>query len=124
MHIRAPRLQLYGCFLVCCADGSFTEFLNSEHGKQGLRAFVYHPGGVPTDLALTMPKHLHSLLVDQPALAGGYTVWLTTPAADFLKGRYSSCCWDIDELVAKKDEIEAKNLLTCGITGLNAGAAQ
>ena len=98
--------------------------MNSEHGNQGLRAFAYHPGGVPTDLALTIPKKLHAMLVDKPALAGGYAVWLTTPAADFLKGRYSSCTWDIDALMVKKSEIEEKNLLTCGITGLNAGAAQ
>jgi len=107
-----------------CADDSFTEFLNSEHGKQGLRAFVYHPGGVPTDLALTMPKQMHALLRDKPELAGGYVVWLTTPAADFLKGRFSSCTWDIDELVTKKSEIEEKNLLTCAVTGLTARAAQ
>ena len=77
-----------------------------------------------TDLALTMPQKLHGMLVDKPALAGGYVVWLTTPAADFLKGRYSSCTWDIDALVAKRSEIVENNLLTCGITGLNAGVAQ
>lgn len=57
-------------------------------------------------------------------MAGGYTIWLTTPAADFLKGRYSSCTWDIDALIAMKTEIEKKNLLTCGVRGLTAGAAQ
>lgn len=65
-----------------------------------------------------MSKDMHALLVDKPALAGGYSVWLTTPAADFLKGRYSSATWDIDALILKRDEIEKGNLLTCGIAGL------
>ena len=71
-----------------------------------------------------MPERLHSVLVDQPTLAGAYTVWLTTPAADFLKGRYSSCTWDVDELESKKSEILEKNLLTNGVTGLTAGAGE
>jgi NAD(P)-dependent dehydrogenase (short-subunit alcohol dehydrogenase family) len=105
-------------------DPWFTEFLHAEYGKQGLRAFAYHPGGVPTELALNMPKNMHYVLTDKPALAGGYSVWLTTPAADFLKGRYSSCTWDIDYLIPKQGEIEEGNLLTCGITGLTAGPFQ
>jgi hypothetical protein len=71
-----------------------------------------------------MPVHLHYIFIDKPELAGGYTVWLTTPAADFLKGRYSCARWDIDELISKRGEIEKDNLLVCGITGLNAGVAQ
>jgi hypothetical protein len=71
-----------------------------------------------------MPKEVHALLMDKPALAGGYAVWLTTPAADFLKGRYSSCTWDVDDLIAKQSEIEKNNLLTCAITGLTAGVVQ
>ena len=77
-----------------------------------------------TDLGSNTPKHLHRHLVDKPAFAGGYCVWLTTPAADFLKGRYSSCTWDIDEVITKKEEIEKNNLLICGVTGLTAGAWQ
>jgi hypothetical protein len=77
-----------------------------------------------TELAMNMPKDMHGLLIDKPELAGGYAVWLTTPAADFLKGRYSNATWDVDVLTSRREEIESKNLLICGITGLNAGAAQ
>jgi hypothetical protein len=71
-----------------------------------------------------MSKDVHQFLIDKPALAGGFTVWLTTPAADFLKGRYSSCTWDVNELVSKKEEIEKHDLLRSGITGLTAGPVQ
>ena len=70
-----------------------------------------------------MPEFMHHVLTDQPALAGGYTVWLTTPAADFLKGRYSSCTWDVDELLTKKSEILDKNFLISGMTGLSLGGS-
>jgi hypothetical protein len=98
--------------------------LNTELGENGLRAFSYHPGGVMTDLASGMPKELHHVLMDKPALAAGYAVWLTTPAADFLKGRYSSCGWDVNQLVAKKQEIEKGGLLISGVTGLTAGPSK
>lgn len=83
-----------------------TEFLSNVHWTQGLRAFAYHLGEVPTKLVLSMSKRLHCLLVDKPALPRGPTIWLTNTAADFLKGRYSSCTRDIDVRVAKKGEIE------------------
>ena len=44
--------------------------------------------------------------------------------ADFLTGRYSSATWDVEEVIGRKEEIEKGGLLRCGITGLNAGAAQ
>ena len=90
----------------------------SEHGKQGLRAFAYHPGAVPTELAYKMANAAHVILVDKVELSGAFTVWLTTPEAGFLKGRYSSANWDVDELLTMKDEIEKDNLLTCGVTRL------
>jgi hypothetical protein len=74
-----------------------------------------------TELASAMPKDLHQVLTDKPALAAGYAVWLTTPEADFLVGRYSSCGWDVNQLVAKKAEILKGGLLVAGVTGLTAG---
>jgi hypothetical protein len=44
-------------------------------------------------------------------------VWLATAEADFLKGRFVYVNWDIDELMEKKEEILAKNLLTLTIRG-------
>lgn len=47
-----------------------------------------------TKLAGAMPKSTHHMLNDSPELAGSYALWLaTSPSADFLRGRYSSCKW-------------------------------
>jgi hypothetical protein len=40
-------------------------------------------------------------LSDSPDLAGGFCVWLATQsAADPYRGKYLSCRWDVDEMVA------------------------
>lgn len=47
-----------------------------------------------------MPKDVHHILVDTPALAGGFVLWLVvTEEAMKLAGRYSSANWDVRELV-------------------------
>lgn len=71
-----------------------------------------------TKLALGMHSSTHQYLVDTPELAAGYSLWLaTSEAADFLRGRYSSANWDIEELVSKRGEIEDKNQLWTRVVG-------
>ena len=50
-------------------------------------------------------------------LAAGVAVYLASPAARYLGGRYMSANWDVKELEARKDEIVQKNLLTLGLKG-------
>lgn len=38
----------------------FTEFLCAEYARQGVVAYSVHPGGVPTELALNMPKETYA----------------------------------------------------------------
>ncbi|KAL8278931.1 hypothetical protein RQP46_008600 [Phenoliferia psychrophenolica] len=99
------------------AINRFTEFLHYEY-SESVRAFAYHPGGVMTKLAGNMPKGMHHMLSDAPELAGCYALFLATqPKADFLRGRYSSCKWDVDELVARTSEVLEKNLLFTVVAG-------
>jgi hypothetical protein len=44
-------------------------------------------------------------------------VWLASPEAEFLRGRYVWANWDIEELKAKKDVILNENLLMMGLRG-------
>jgi len=103
----------------------FTQFLDAEYGStssfgaEGLRALCFHPGGIPTELAQNLPKFMldnwRDNGHDSPDLSGGFTAWLLTPEADFLRGRYASATWDVDELVAKKQDILDKDLLKCRV---------
>lgn len=87
------------------------EFVNVDHGEDGIKCFAIHPGGVPTDLAKNMPKDIHAYLVDEPELAAGFIVWLSSGKADWAKGRYLSCNWDVNELLQMKDQIIKDDLL-------------
>lgn len=67
----------------------------------------------------SMPAETHSFLNDTVELAAGYSLWLATQGAkvDFLRGRYSSAKWDVDELLEREQEIREKNLLWTRVVG-------
>ena len=53
------------------------------------------------------------------SLPADFMVWLASPEAAFLKGRYVWANWDVDEMLARKEEIEADlSLLTMTLEGL------
>lgn len=87
------------------------EFINIDHGEDGVKCFAIHPGGVPTTLAKNMPEAIHSSLVDKPELAAGFIVWLCSGKADWATGRYLSSNWDVNELLQMKDQIINDDLL-------------
>jgi hypothetical protein len=51
------------------------------------------------------------LIVDSLELPGGFVAWLTKGERTWLNGRYVSATWDVDELLAKKQEIVDGDLL-------------
>src|SRR5271169_2515792 len=77
-------------------------------------AVALHPGIVMTDMVLSGAE---KFATDSPELAGGVALWLTTTEAEFLNGKYMSANWDVDEVVAKKEEILDEKLLTLGLSG-------
>lgn len=87
------------------------EFVQSDHDEDGIKCFAVHPGGVATDIGLSMPGHMHEYLVDDPNLAASFAVWLCSGDADWAKGRYLSANWDIREFTALKNEILQDDLL-------------
>jgi NAD(P)-dependent dehydrogenase (short-subunit alcohol dehydrogenase family) len=76
----------------------------TEHSS--IRAVSVHPGIVPTALS-----SLGKLALDSVELAGHFNLWLASPRAAFLQGRYVTANWHVDELEAHKDEILSENLL-------------
>ena len=47
----------------------FTEFLDAEYARSGLVAIMLNPGGVKTQLALSMPDWMQAILTDTVELA-------------------------------------------------------
>ena len=87
------------------------EFVQNDHGEDGIKCFALHPGGVATELGRSMPAERHKNLVDDPELAACFAVWLCSGEADWAKGRYVSAKWDVGELSAFRDTIVAEDLL-------------
>ncbi|KAL1800971.1 hypothetical protein ACET3X_001313 [Alternaria dauci] len=111
-----PQSSSYGPAKL--ASLRFTEFIAQDHGesKDGMVAIAVHPGGVQTELALSMPGHMHGWLVDTPELAGDTLAWLGNERREWLSGRYVSACWDMEELEKKREEIVRGNLLKMQLT--------
>ena len=93
------------------------EFVQNDHGEDGVKCFAIHPGGVATELGHNMPEHMHEYLVDEPDLAASFAVWLCSGEADWAKGRYLSANWDVTGLTALKDEILRDDLLVNRLRG-------
>lgn len=91
------------------AINRITDFIQVEYPN--VRAFTYHPGCVKIELSAQLPENMMHMLMDTPELAAGYCVWLTTQQADFLRGRYSDCTWDVNELMKNANLIVEKDLL-------------
>ena len=93
------------------------EFVQVDHGEDGIKCFAVHPGGVATELGLNMPEGMHAYLIDTPDLAAAFVVWLCSGKADWAKGRYLSATWDVDELTALQERILRDDLLVNWLRG-------
>jgi NAD(P)-dependent dehydrogenase (short-subunit alcohol dehydrogenase family) len=87
------------------------EFIQTDHGSDGVKCFAIHPGGVATDLGKSMPEAMHAYLSDSPELAACFAVWLCSGAADWANGRYLSANWDVDALHRIRSTILDSDLL-------------
>jgi NAD(P)-dependent dehydrogenase (short-subunit alcohol dehydrogenase family) len=79
-----------------------------------ITAISLHPGLVPG--AMTRPEFKH-FEPDTPELVGGISLWLASDEAHFLSGRVVTSNWDVEDLVARKDEIVGKGLLQMQLAG-------
>jgi hypothetical protein len=59
----------------------------------------------------------HKADLDLVSLPASFNVWLASPEARFLKGKFLWANWDVDELKAQAKEIEAGTQLSIGLVG-------
>jgi NAD(P)-dependent dehydrogenase (short-subunit alcohol dehydrogenase family) len=94
---------------------AFTKVMQALHSEVDLmegkpiRIHYFNPGAVFTPgVAKIMDKEgLGAFPYDDIRLPGGFAVWLASPEAEFLKGKFVMSNWDVDELIALKDKYAA-----------------
>lgn len=94
----------------------WTESLNEEHADDGLVAFCVNPGAIKTQMTINEPEELRNRLPHKPEIAGDTIAWLAAERREWLGGRYVSCPWNMEELVARREEIVAQDKLKLRMT--------
>lgn len=91
--------------------------------EPSMRIINLHPGVVYTSAVerASAGRGRDLPIWDDPSLAAHMALWLSSPAAAFLHGRFIWANWDADELVARREEILSEHgLLKVGITGVKS----
>lgn len=105
----AATVTIPGESSYCMSKAAMHRMVDSLTAEYPLiRAFSLNPGIVR---AGTVPSAFLPFAHDTPELTGGMTLWLSGKRADFLKGRWVSVNWDVEEMQKHKDEVEEKELL-------------
>ncbi|KZV67931.1 NAD(P)-binding protein [Peniophora sp. CONT] len=116
-HLRSPALMDY-CISKHTLD-RFVEILALDYSE--LNFYAVHPGAIKTEGATKTLSDmgLEEAFVthDTVELAAATFLWLTARNAEFLNGRYIQATWDLNEVLAKKDEIVRDNLLVTKLAG-------
>ena len=66
----------------------------------------------------------HEADIDLVSLPASFNVWLASPEARFLKGKFLWANWDVDELKARAKELETSTQLSIGLVGWPFGDAK
>ncbi|EXJ89797.1 hypothetical protein A1O3_02864 [Capronia epimyces CBS 606.96] len=82
-----------------------------------LSVFHIQPGVVDTDMNKEAGGVAAVGFSDHVSLPASFNVWLASPEARFLKGRFLWTNWDVDELKAQAKEIEAGTRFKIGLVG-------
>jgi NAD(P)-dependent dehydrogenase (short-subunit alcohol dehydrogenase family) len=111
--VRVPLLSSYGASKAALARWS--ELISVDVPEQVARFISVHPGAVKTEMGIK--SGLDGVFPStDPELAGDFVVWAVTEEAKFLSGRFAWVNWDVEQLVAKKEEIMAKDLLRTSLS--------
>ncbi|KAH8711857.1 hypothetical protein GQ44DRAFT_690065 [Phaeosphaeriaceae sp. PMI808] len=86
--------------------------LQAEHPE--LRVVCLHPGVVNTGVVRDSKV---AGMADDVSLPAGVMVWLASPEAAFLKGKYIWANWDVSEMKERAEEIAKGDLLTMKLGG-------
>ncbi|KAI0036336.1 NAD-P-binding protein [Vararia minispora EC-137] len=104
-HLRVPGSSDY--IISKHAVNRLAELVSLEYPD--VKVYSVHPGVVASQQAREAATSFPA--IDPPELMAATAMWLTMRNAEFLSGRFINATWDLNEVVAKKDEVVRENLL-------------
>ncbi|KAN0120379.1 NAD(P)-binding protein [Hyaloscypha variabilis] len=106
-----PGLSSYHASKVAALK--YFEYVHAENPH--LFLIHVHPGCLRTAADSKCPEGTTGIGYDKGALCGDAVVWVVSPEARFLNGKYIWVNWDVDELKAMSSDIEKSDKLTLGV---------
>ncbi|KAF2161590.1 hypothetical protein M409DRAFT_58983 [Zasmidium cellare ATCC 36951] len=106
IQLTVPGMGLYNASKM--AMTSLVHHLHEEAQVQGqkVRVFTFHPAfGFTPGARDVLGLREGQFDYDDLTLPAHYAVWLCSPEADFLRGRYTWAHWDVEEMKEKREEI-------------------
>ena len=92
--------------------------------RSDLTVVSAHPGAIETAMMEEAGANNEMLVrarkdgfMDEESLPGHFFVWLSTPDAAFLAGKWVWANWDVEQLIERKEEITGSDLLTSVVQG-------
>jgi NAD(P)-dependent dehydrogenase (short-subunit alcohol dehydrogenase family) len=104
--VRVPGLSSYGASKAALARWS--ELVSVDVPETTARFISVHPGALKTEMGAKSGLDGAFPSTDVK-LAADFVVWTTSDEAQFLAGRFVWVNWDVDELLAAKDEVISKD---------------
>ncbi|PNP77067.1 hypothetical protein FNYG_09680 [Fusarium nygamai] len=111
VHLR-PIAQGWAYTAVKAAVFKMFEYLQDDNPEW--HVVQIQPGVIRTELN----ERFDIVGQDDPALAAQFYVWLASPEAEFLKGKFVWVNWDVDELKARANEIKSSLLFKVILNGV------
>ncbi|KAK4506278.1 hypothetical protein PRZ48_000008 [Zasmidium cellare] len=92
------------------AANQLVQHFATENASMNVTIQAFHPGVIYTaSVAALAPEQAFEW--EDVSLPGDFAVWLASPEAGFLAGRFVWAQWDVDELVGMKGRIAANPAL-------------
>ncbi|GAB7327384.1 hypothetical protein MBLNU13_g11253t2 [Cladosporium sp. NU13] len=111
IHISSVASQMYqpGAVGYCSSKAAANQVITHfafDNPEGNVKFFNIHPGAVHSQMVVD--NGLSDLAVwEDEKLPGDFSVWLASPEAEFLNGRFVWAQWDVDELIALKGKVAA-----------------
>ncbi|KAF2691754.1 oxidoreductase [Lentithecium fluviatile CBS 122367] len=107
---------VFGCYSVA-KMAVFRLWEAVAAGSPELRIFHVQPGVVATDMNKEAGGVEAIGFEDHVSLPATFSLWLASPEANFLKGKFLWANWDVDELKTNAKEIEEGTRYNIGLVG-------